>query len=95
LNEKNLSPASINIEFSALRHFYEMNDIDLKWNKINSLKEEFHNMVEDRPYTREEIKLLVDRADLRNKAIILLLASSGVRMGTIPGLNKDLERTDK
>jgi site-specific recombinase XerC len=101
LNEKNLSPASINIEFSALRHFYEMNDIDLKWNKINSLKEEFHNMVEDRPYTRmhhhisQEIKLLVDRADLRNKAIILLLASSGVRMGTIPGLNKDLERIDK
>jgi hypothetical protein len=56
------------MQIAALHHFYEMNDVDLKWNKINSFKEEFHNVVEDRPYTREEIKTLVDRADLRNKA---------------------------
>ena len=43
-------------------------------------------MVEDRPYTREEIKLLVDRSNLRNKAIILLMASSGLRIGAIPEL---------
>ena len=73
-NEKKLAPATINMQIAALRHFFEMNDVDLKWNKINSFKGEFHNVVEDRPYTREEIKTLVDRADLRNKAIILLLA---------------------
>jgi hypothetical protein len=49
-----------------------MNDIDLKWKKIKSFKGEFYNVVEDRPYAREEIKTLVDRSDLRNKAIILL-----------------------
>jgi len=39
---------------------------------------------------------LVDRADLRNKAIILLLASSGVRIGAIPDFRiKDLEPIDK
>jgi len=91
-NEKKLAPASINIQIAALRHFYEMNDVELKWNKIKSFKEEFHSVVEDRPYTKEEIKILVDRADLRNKAIVLLLASSGVRIGAIPGLIiKDLE----
>ena len=95
-NEKKLAPATINMQIAALHHFYEMNDVDLKWNKINSFKEEFHNVVEDRPYTREEIKTLVDRADLRNKAIILLLASSGVRIGAIPELRiKDLEPIDK
>lgn len=53
-------------------------------------------MVEDRPYTREEIKILVDHADLRNKAIILLLASSGVGIGAIPDFRiKDLEPMDK
>jgi integrase len=53
-------------------------------------------VVEGRPYTREEIKLLVDRADLRNKAIILLLASSSMRIGAIPGLRfRDLEAIDK
>jgi integrase len=73
-----------------------MDDVDLKWNKINSFKEEFHSVIEDGPYTREEIKSLVDRADLCNKAIILLLSSSGVRIGAIPGLRiKDLEPIDK
>ena len=61
-----------------------MNDIELKWNKINSFKDEFHSVVEDRPYTREEIKTLMDRAELRNKAIILLMASSGMKVGAIP-----------
>jgi integrase len=73
-----------------------MNDVELKWNKINSFKAEFHNIVEDRPYTREEIKMLVDRADLRNKAIILLLASSGIRVGAVPELRiKDLTAVDE
>jgi integrase len=82
--EKNLAPATVSTQIAALHHFYEMNDVELKWNKIKSFKDEFHNVVEDRPYTREEIKLLVDRADLRNKAIILLLASSGIRVGAVP-----------
>jgi integrase len=48
-------------------------------------------VVEDRPYTKEEIKTLVDRAELRNKAIILIMASSGMRIGPIPELRmKDL-----
>ena len=69
---------------------------ELKWNKIKSFKDEFHNVVEDRPYTGEEIKILVDRSDLRNKAIILLLASSGIRVGAIPALRiKDLTPIDK
>jgi site-specific recombinase XerD len=95
-NEKKLSPASTNIQIATLHHFYEMNDIELKWNKIKSFKEEFHNMVEDMPYTREEIKTLVDRADLRNKAIILLLASSGVKIGAISDFRiEDLEPVDR
>ena len=63
-----------------------MNDVELRWNKIKSFEDEFHNVVEDRHYTKEEIKLLVDRSDLRNKAIILLMASSGLRIGAIPEL---------
>jgi integrase len=95
-NDRKLAPATINLHVAALHHFYEMNDVELKWNKIKSFKDEFHNVVEDRPYTREEIKLLVDRADLRNKAIILLMASSGLRIGAIPELRfRDLEPIDK
>jgi hypothetical protein len=57
-----------------------MNDIgdQLKWKKINSFKGEYYNTTEDRPYSREEIKILVDRAELRNKAIIFLMSSAGL-----------------
>jgi integrase len=69
---------------------------DLKWKKINSFKGEYYNVTEDRPYTREEIKILVDRTDLRNKAIILLMSSSGLRIGAIPDLKVgDLAPIDK
>jgi integrase len=85
-----------NLHIAALHHFYEMNDVELRWNKIKSFKDEFYNVVEDRPYIREEIKLLVDRADLRNKAIILLMASSGLRIDAIAELRfRDLEPIDK
>jgi hypothetical protein len=70
--KKRLSPASVSSHIAALHHFYDMNDIgdQLKWKKINSFKGEYYNTTEDRPYSREEIKILVDRAELRNKAII-------------------------
>jgi integrase len=40
----------------------------------------------DRAYTDKEIKTLVDSADLRMKLILLLMASSGMRIGAIPDL---------
>jgi site-specific recombinase XerD len=90
-DHKKLAPASVSSHIAALRHFYDFNDIDLKWKKINSFKGEYYNVTEDRPYSREEIKLLADRAELRNRAIILLMASSGLRVGAIPELKiKDL-----
>lgn len=95
-DQKKVSPATINSYVAAIRHFYDMNEVDLKWKKINSFKGEFYNVVEDRPYAREEIKLMVDHADLRNRAIILLMASSGMRVGALPELKiKDFLPIDK
>jgi integrase len=95
-DQKKVSPATVNSYVAAIRHFYDMNEVDLKWKKINSFKGEFYNVVEDRPYSREEIKLMVDHADIRNSSIILLMASSGMRVGAIPELKvKDLLPIDK
>jgi integrase len=54
-------------------------------------------MVDDRPYTREEIRTLVDNAhSLRNKALILLFTSSGLRVGGLIRLQlKHLKRIEK
>lgn len=80
------SPATINLYTSAVRHFYEMNDITLNNRRIDAFKPEFRNVVEDQPYTREQIKTLLDKAEQRNRAIILLLSSSGMRVGALPNL---------
>ena len=78
-DQKKLSPASINAYVAAVRHFYEMNNIDLKWKKINSFKGELYNVVEHRPYTRQEISLLLQKAEPRNRAIILLKTTKNLR----------------
>jgi integrase len=76
---------------AAVHKFYDMNDVDLKWKRINSYQGEFYRVLEDRAYTHEEISKMVDNASLRNKAIILLMASTGLRVGAIGELRiKDL-----
>jgi integrase len=71
---RKLAPATITSYLAAVRHYFDINEIELKWKKINSFKGERYTVVEDRPYTREEIKQLLDKIDLqRNRAILLLL----------------------
>lgn len=81
---KKLAPASIALRLACVTHYYTMNDLTLNWKKINRFKGEFYDVVEDSPYTLEQIRLLVNKAEpLRDRAIILLLASSGIRVGAI------------
>jgi integrase len=95
-DQKKLSPASINAYVAALRHFYVMNDVTLNWDKISNFKGEFYDVVEDQPYTHQQIRQILEKAEPRNRAIILLLASSGMRVGAIPDLKVgDLIPIDK
>jgi hypothetical protein len=70
---RNLSPKSRRLYASALRHFYDMNDITLNWKKIMSFIGDNYKMVSDRPYTREEIKKMLDKASERDRVIIFLM----------------------
>jgi hypothetical protein len=54
-----------------------MNDITLNWKKIKSFTGEHEKVAEDCPYTHAEIQMIITRASLRNKAIILLMSSAG------------------
>lgn len=94
--DRKLSPATVASYTAGMTHFFEMNDKILNWKKLKKFKPKFHNIVEDRPYSREEIKKIIDIAPLRDKCIILMMASAGLRRGALPYLRlKDLVRIDR
>jgi integrase len=73
-----------------------MNDIILNMKKIRAFMGEHEKIAEDRPYTHFEISKLLGATSYRNRAIILLMASAGLRRGAVPPLRiKDLELIDR
>ena len=93
---KKLSPNTVNLYVAAIAHFYSMNNIILNWRRLSKFKGKKRLVVEDKPYPKEQIRQLLDFADLRMKCIILFMSSTGLRRGAIPGLRVgDLEKIAK
>jgi len=94
--DRKLSPDTVSAYLAPIIHFYEMNGFTLHWKRLNKFKAKHYNIVEDRPYTREQIKTLVDAATLRDKCIILLMSSAGLRRGALSYLRiRDFQKIDK
>lgn len=74
------------LRLAALRKFYEMNDVVINWKKVTYYLGENTKSFKDRAYTTDEIQRLLTKADERMRVIILLLASTGMRIGAIPSL---------
>jgi site-specific recombinase XerD len=95
LREKKLSYNSISTRLNAIYHFYDMNDISLNKKKIKMFKGEYTKKVVDRAYTDKDIKKILDVSELRAKTIVLLMASSGIRIGALPGIRiRNLEKVN-
>ena len=95
LREKKLSFNSISTRLNAIYHFYDMNDVSLNKKKIKMFKGENQRKVVDRAYMHEDIKKILDVSDLRAKTIVLVMASSGLRIGALPDLRlRNLEKID-
>jgi integrase len=86
LNARGLSSGYINLAMAAIFHLTDMNDVLLNKRKISKFQGEHKRGNKDRAYMHEEIKLLVDTGDFRFKALILLLSSTGIRLGSVPSL---------
>ena len=71
---------------SAICKYYRMNRVSLDTKHIREYLPEFKKSRKDRPYEYEEIRRLLDIADQRMRTVVLLLASTGVRIGAVPGL---------
>jgi len=73
---------------AALKHFFEMNDIEdgINWSKISKIIPHAKKTGSDRAPTIEEIRLMVELADTRTKCVILMCSSSGIRVGAFDGM---------
>jgi integrase len=84
------------LKLAAIMAFYSINDLQLNRKKLGKFLGEEIKRQKDRPYTLEEIHRMLDVADERGKAIILLLTSTGMRIGALSGLRfGHLQRIDE
>ncbi|MEO9321330.1 MAG: site-specific integrase [Nitrososphaera sp.] len=92
--KRNLRAQTIIVNLSAIIHFYQYNDvIGVNWKKLKAFCGERKRAVKDRAYTIDEIRKLLDHADDRKRIMILLMASAGLRIGSIADLKiRNLER---
>jgi site-specific recombinase XerC len=94
--QNTLTGRSINTRLSAIQKFYETNDVELKWKKIKTYIGSRKKKMKDRAYTREEIAKMLEKANQRERLVVLLMCSSGMRVGALPFLKiRNLERIDK
>lgn len=85
--DENLTCSSTLMFLSAVNHFFSINDVIINRKKIKKFIGEQTNKYDFRPYTIEEISKLLQICDERDKAIVLLFASTGMRVGALPELN--------
>ena len=90
--EKGVSWGKLHNYVAAVSKFYLINDISLNLNRVNRFMPEQVKLRKDRAYKREEISKVLELANERTRALVLLLSSSGMRLGGVVGLKmSDLE----
>ena len=77
-----LNPSSVPIYFFILMKLLKANGVEVNWNRVKQTFPELDNVDDTRGWTREEIRRMLDHAkNSRERAAILILASSGMRVG--------------
>lgn len=88
----NLSKNGIKNYLNPLEVFCDTNDIEINWKKIKRLFPKQGKKTGSKPYTTSQVaKIIENESQLRNKALIHCMASSGMRVGAFPELKlKDI-----
>ena len=96
LRDRKLSHNYIKARLSPVTTFLEMYDIFINKKKIARFYGEQKKTVRDYAYTREDIQKMLSLASLRQKVIILIYSSTGIRKSAILDLKvKHLEKIEK
>ena len=92
--DQKLAPKTIRANYYNLQKFFSANKIEIKPKSVELPPA--RNVYEDRAITKEEIKVLLKTGDWRQRILVLLPSSSGIRLGSIPELKLgDLETWEK
>ena len=71
---------------SSIFKFYEVNRVNLNRKYLNQFMPAQRKLKADKAYTFKQIEKLVNSADKRDKVMVLLMASTGMRIGALPQL---------
>jgi len=99
LVDRKISRGYKRIVVSSIKHACEINDVILNWKKIKKFigSEKTGNETNgrDRGYEHEEIRKILDFVDQRIRTAVLILASSGMRIGALRSVKfGDLEKVN-
>lgn len=85
--KKHYSKSTIESIFYSIELFYSMNDVILNFKKIRKFFPEGKKRAGQEAYTTEDVRKILDSAKSRKtRALIHILASSGMRVGAVEGL---------
>jgi len=86
MKKKGKSSTAIGNYVKAVISYYKISDVILNTKKISRFMPESRRIKKDRAYTHSEISKMIEIADERMRAVILLLSSSGIRIGAIQSI---------
>jgi hypothetical protein len=86
LRNSGVSYATIKVLTIPIFTFYQLNDVVLNRKKVSRYLGEYKRVVKDHAYTTEQIQTVLQNADVRMRMILLILSSTGARIGSLPGL---------
>ncbi len=79
-----LNPTTFGNYFKPIKKLFDMNDIVMPWKRLYATYPELDNIQESRGWSREEISMMLKHArDPMEQALVLVLSSSGARIGGI------------
>jgi len=82
--KKKVSANSVPIYYAPIELFYVMNDVNLNFKKIRKMFPSKVKKGNERGYTIEEVRnILNNTKSLRSRALVVLFASSGCRLGAV------------
>lgn len=80
-DNKQIIAGTLRNYYKPIKRFCETNDVMINWKKITIGMPKSRKFAQDRAPTTEEIRKLIGYPDRRIKAIVLVMSSSGIRVG--------------